>query len=148
MIFDTSTELDQKRAVERFKFLLDNKKTFEIKEKKPRRSISQNAYEHLLFSFFAIEYGETAEYVKQEIFKKIVNPDIFKTARVNPKTGQIREHWRSTAELDTKENTTAIDRFRDYSSKEAGIYLPEPSDMALINQIENELSKNNSKQYL
>lgn len=38
--------------------------------------------------------------------------------------------WRSTADLDTKELTTAIDRFRNYSSKEAGIYLPEPSDLA------------------
>ena len=42
--------------------------------------------------------------------------------------------------------TTAIERFRNYASKEAGIYLPEPGELAMLQQIENEIKKN--EQYL
>jgi len=42
--------------------------------------------------------------------------------------------------------TLAINRFRDYSSKEAGIYLPEPNDLVFMQQIE--VSMNNNKTYL
>ena len=52
------------------------------------------------------------------------------------------QRWRSTADLDTKELTTAIDKFRDYSSAEAGIYLPEPKDLAILQDIEIELKNN------
>ena len=79
MIFNASNEFDIQRAKERLAFLIEKKKTFEITEKKPKRTYSQNNYIHLLFAWFALEYGETPEYVKQEMFKKIVNPQIFRT---------------------------------------------------------------------
>ena len=53
---------------------------------------------------------------------------------------------RSSANLDTKEMTTAIERFRNYASKEAGIYLPSPEDLSQLQEIENQ-TKNNA-QYL
>lgn len=71
-----------------------------------------------------------------------MNPDIFKTKFTNEKTGEIRDDWRSVTDLDTKEKTTAIDRFRDYASKEGGIYLPEPNDLVALNYIETEIKKN------
>mgnify|MGYP003330810326 CR=1 FL=1 len=40
----------------------------------------------------------------------------------------------------------SIDRFRDYSSKEAGIYLPEPNDLSILKDIEKQIT--NNKQYL
>lgn len=146
MIFNGTIHLDQKRAVERINFFIEKGKSFELKEKKERRSIRQNAYLHLILSWFAIEYGETLEYVKLEIFKVIVNPLSFKTERANPKTGEIRDHWRSTSELDTGELTLCIDRFRDYASKEAGIYLPEPKDLIHLAEIEKQIEQ--YKQYL
>jgi hypothetical protein len=42
--------------------------------------------------------------------------------------------------------TLCINRFRDYASKEAGIYLPEPSDLVLLQEIEIQI--NNNKNYL
>lgn len=144
MIFDPKIELEKKRAVERIRHFIAKGKVFELKEKKARRTIRQNAYLHLLFSWFAIETGYTTEEVKQEIFKKVVNPNLF----YEGEHGQLVkiERWRSTTELDTGEMTTAIDRFRNYASKEAGIYLPEPSDLALIAQIEKEIE--NHKTYM
>ena len=42
--------------------------------------------------------------------------------------------------------TLCINRFRDYASKEAGIYLPEPTDLVMIRQLEIEVT--NNQQYL
>ena len=89
MIFNSEIELEKKMAIERFGFFLSKGKTFELKEKKPKRSISQNNYLHLILSWYALGYGETLEYVKQDVFKKQINAIIFKTEFVNKKTGQI-----------------------------------------------------------
>lgn len=147
MIFNASNEFDIQRAKERLGYLIDKKKTFEITEKKPKRTYSQNNYIHLLFAWFALEYGETPEYVKQDIFKKLVNPQIFLTEYVNYKTGEVRAAWRSTADLNTKEMTTAIDNFRDYASKEAGIYLPTPDDLNSLNEIERQVNNLQGRYY-
>lgn len=146
MIYDLSNNIQREQAKTRFAHLLETKKKIDLTVKHPKKSISHNSYAHLLFSWFALEYGEEMEYVKQEIFKKIVNPDIFKTEYVNQITGEIREDWKSFADIDSGETSLSIDRFRDYSSKEAGIYLPEPSDLAFLEEIERQV--NNNKKYL
>lgn len=146
MIYNLSIDYEKQQAVTRFKNLLDKGKKVELKVKHPKKSVSHNAYAHLLFSWFALEYGDTMEYIKQEVFKKLVNPVIFKTEFVNEKTGEVRESWRSFADLDSGEATIAIDRFRTWSSKEAGIYLPEPGDIAFLEEIEKQIS--NQSKYL
>lgn len=144
-MYDASKSLDKKRATERLRYLLESEKIFEIKEKKKIRSLSQNRYLHLLLSWFGLEFGYEMEEVKQFIFKQEVNPDLFYNGE---KEGIIKvSRWRSTSTLDSGELTLAIDRFRDFSAKQ-GCYLPEPSDMAAINEMERELTKNSSKQYL
>lgn len=144
MIYNPEKQIDVSRAIEKIKHLISNKKVFELKEKRKRRSISQNSYLHLLFGWFALETGYTAEEVKQDIFKKIVNPTTFYEGEF----GELIkiERWRSTASLDTAEMTLCINRFRDYASKEAGIYLPEPTDLVLMQEIEIQI--NNNQNYL
>jgi len=145
MIFNASIETDVQTAIERLNYLIKNQKVFELKEKKKRRSINQNSYMHLLFGWFGLHFGYTLEEVKQEIFKKEVNPDIF---YLGEKTGIVNlSEWQSTSKLDTGEMTLAIDRFRDFSATH-GLYLPEPKDLAALQQIENEINKLTSKQYL
>lgn len=148
MIFDTSKKDSRRKAIDRMKFLLDKNAKIELVEKSRIRSISQNNYLHLMLGWFALEYGETLEYTKQIIFKQWVNPDIFKTEFINHKTGEFREEWKSTKHLKKDEMTTAIDRFRAYSVKNLNLYLPEPSDLTLLEEIENELEKHSNKIYL
>lgn len=148
MIFHLSNEFDRQRAKERFDFLLKNGKKIELKERKEKRTAPQNRYLHLILSWFAWEYGETQGYIKQEIFKKIVNEEIFKTEYINFKTGEIRTDWKSTADLNTQELTTAIERFRNYACKEAGIYLPEPSDLVYLEEIERNLSQQQAEKWV
>ncbi len=147
MIYDPTLEFYRQKAKVRLQYFFDKGLRFELTEKRFNRTIKQNKYLHLILGWYAWEYGETREYIKQEVFKKVVNPEIFKTEYINKKTGEIREDWRSSADLDTKEMTTAIDRFRDYASKEAGIYLPKANEYHDLQQIEIELN-NNAKNYI
>ncbi|ROI03687.1 hypothetical protein EGI16_10765 [Chryseobacterium sp. G0240] len=142
MIFDTSIPEIKKKAINRIKHLLDKNAKIEVLEKKNKRTYSQNNYLHLILSYYAIEYGETMEYVKQIIFKQWVNEDLFKTEFVNKKTGEIREAWRSTADLNTKEMSQATERFRNYSVKSLGLYIPEPKDIVHLEEIENYIEEN------
>jgi hypothetical protein len=146
MILDATKQFDIERARTRLEKLIENKSKFELTEKKPVRSVSQNAYLHLIIGWFAIEYGETIDYVKRMIFKKLVNPKIFIFERENKKIGEKRKELRSSADLDSAEMTTAIDRFRDYSSKEFGVYLPEAGEMDFLNEIKTQIE--NNKNYL
>lgn len=144
MIYNPEKQIDIQRAIEKIKFLITNKKVFELTEKRKKRTISQNSYLHLILAGFALETGYTTDEVKQEIFKKIVNPNTFYEGEF----GELIkiERWRSTATLNTEEMTLCIGRFRDYASKEAGIYLPEPKDLALLQDMEIQI--NNNKNYL
>lgn len=146
MIYDSKKQIDVQNAIERFKSLVKKGALIELKEKRKRRSVSQNAYMHLLFDWFANQTGYTSEEVKQDIFKKHVNSNLFYNGDFD---GIVRiDRWRSTSDLNTKEMTLAIERFRNFSSKEAGIYLPEPNDLAHIQEIEIELSKHENQKYL
>lgn len=144
MIYNPINPIDIQRANEKLKYFIANGKVFELTEKRQKRSISQNAYLHLIFGFFALETGYTTSEVKQEIFKKIVNSATFYEGEF----GELIkiERWRSTADLDTKEMTVCIDRFRDYASIQAGIYIPEPHDLVLLQEVEIQIK--NNQQYL
>ena len=145
MIYNPENKLHQKQAIEKLKYFFSKGKRFELKAKHDRRSISQNSYLHLILTWFGIETGYTLEEVKQDIFKKHVNPTLFYEGEFE---GIVKiERWRSTSDLDTAEMTLAIDRFRNFASIELGIYLPEPNDLVLIQEIENELSKHKNQQY-
>jgi hypothetical protein len=145
MKYDLRNKFEVQKIATRLTQLINNEKFVELKVIHPARSNQQNKYLHVVLGYFAAEYGEKMEYVKQEIFKKIVSPDIFKTEYVNKVTGEVREDWKSTADLDSGELTLAIDRFRDYASKEAGLYIPEPHEEDAMRWIETEIER--TKQY-
>lgn len=148
MVFDLSNPQMRKRAIRRIKYLLDKEAKIEVLEKKKNRTYSQNNYLHLILSWFALEYGETLDYVKLEFFKKKVNPDIFKTIHVNRITGEEREDWRSSADLNTQEFSLATERFRNYSVQKLGLYLPEPKDLVHLDEIKNQIELHENKIYL
>lgn len=143
MIYNLSNRIHQEQAKTKLEYFISKEKTITLTEKRKTRSVSQNAYLHLILSAFGLEFGYTLDEVKQYIFKEHINSDIFYDG---DKHGLlVIKSWRSTADLDTKEMTTAIDRLLDYSAKN-GFRLPEPSDLAWINEIKNNIESN--KQYL
>ena len=103
----------------------------EVKKKHLQRSSNQNAYLHVCLGYFASEFGGTIEEVKFEIFKKKLNKDIFLRKRKN-KSGVEIDYYRSSSDLDRKEMTDAIERFRNWSSAVAGLYIPAPNETEAI----------------
>ncbi len=145
MLYDLSNELQKEQFKTRCNFLYKKGCIVELTEKKPKRSNKQNAYLHLILGYFGCETGNTLEYVKREYFKKFVNPGIFTIEKNDPYLGTVKI-LRSSSDLDTEEMTTAIERFRNFASSEAGIYLPSPEDERMLQLIEIEIKRN--KNYL
>lgn len=143
MLYDLNSELDRSRFERRAAELMAQRRTVELTDHRPR-SIAQNSYLHLLLGYFATETGYTLDFVKREYFKRLVNPELFRVKREGS-FGEV-EDLRSSRELTTSEMTLAIERFRNWSSQEAGIYLPAPNEEDFLRDIEKEL--NRVKRYL
>lgn len=138
MQYNLNSELDRQRFKVKVKQLWTKGGIVEVTEKR-RRTLNQNAYLHIAISAFAIEIGESAEYVKQEVFKRICNPDLFLITKENPILGTI-EVLRSSRDLTTHEMSVAIDRYRKWCA-EQGVYIPEANEEENLASLEAELSK-------
>ena len=145
MIYNTSNQLDKANFLLLAKKLAESGKVIELTEKKPRRSLPQNKYLHVLLAYFGTQTGNTLEWVKQQYYKKLVNPDLFIREKEDKYLGKIKV-LRSSADLDTSEFSLSVERFRNWASQEAGIYLPSSDEYIIIQQMEIEIEKN--KEYL
>ena len=145
MIYDTSNPLDKANFMLRAKKLAENRKIVELTEKKPRRSLPQNKYLHVILAYFGTQTGNTLEWVKQQYYKKLVNPDLFVREKEDKYLGRIKV-LRSSADLDTAEMSLSIERFRNWAAQEPGIYIPSADEAILIQQMEIEIERN--KEYL
>lgn len=123
MIYDLNKDFDRENFKARSDLLLKKRKVVELTEK-TSRTLNQNSYLYFLLNIFAMEYGESVEFVKQYFFKKTCNPDIFVRTKNDRMLGEIT-YLRSSADLSKEEMVTAIDRFKVWSLKEAGIFLPD-----------------------
>ena len=121
---------------------LENKGAMvELKEKRGR-SLNQNAYLHLLLSAFALQYGNTLDEVKTCYFKRIVNRDLFVRQKHDDLLGTDREYVISTAKLTKEELSEAIERFRNWASNVAGIYIPSSEEYIALLHIQHDISNN------
>lgn len=141
MVYDTSNPLDKANFLLRAKKLADSGKIIELTEKKPRRSLPQNKYLHVLLAYFGTQTGNTLEWVKQQYYKKLVNPDLFIREKEDKYLGRIKV-LRSSADLDTAEMSLSIERFRNWAAQETGIYIPSADEAILIQQMEIEIERN------
>jgi hypothetical protein len=141
MLLDLSNPLDVEKIKTRVDFLIKKKKVVDLTEKKPQRSIQQNRYLHVILGYFGCQTGDTLEYVKREYFKILVNPKLFIIEKQDKFLGKIKI-LRSSSDLNTEEMTTAIERFRNWSAGEAGVYLPSPEDSLQVQQMEIEIEHN------
>lgn len=140
-MYDTSNPLDKANFMLRAKKLAESGKIVELAEKKPKRSLNQNAYCHLAISYFASQYGCTLEWAKAQYFKKLVNPDLFIREKEDKFLGKVK-YLRSSADLDVTEMSLAIDRWRNWCSIQASIYIPNVDDYYSIQLMEVEIKKN------
>lgn len=140
-LFNLSNPLDKANFLLRAKKLAESGKIVELAEKKPRRSLPQNKYLHVILAYFGTQTGNTTEWVKQQYYKKLVNPDLFIREKEDKYLGRIKV-LRSSADLDTAEMSLSIERFRNWAAQEAGIYIPSADEAILIQQMEIEIERN------
>ena len=145
MIYNLSSPLDKANFLLRAKKLADSGVIVDLTEKKPRRSLPQNKYLHVILAYFGAQTGNTLEWVKQQYYKKLVNPDLFIREKEDKYLGRIKV-LRSSADLDTAEMSLSIERFRNWAAQEAGIYIPSADEAILIQQMEIEIER--SKEFL
>ena len=145
MLYDTSNPLDKANFHLRAKKLAERGAIVDLTEKKPRRSLPQNKYLHVILAYFGSQTGNTLEWVKQQYYKKLVNPDLFIREKEDKYLGRIKV-LRSSADLDTVEMSLSVDRFRNWAAQEAGIYIPSADEAILIQQMEIEIER--SKEFL
>ena len=118
MILDLNIQPECDRAVVYFERLIKDGSKIELRKIPQKRTISQNSYVHKLFALAGSHFGYTGDEMKI-VVKRILG-------YVYTKEGQ--EFYSHTSEMDTKELTTFIDRFRNWSASE-GCYLPSSDEM-------------------
>ncbi len=141
MKYDGANPLHAQQAKAKLEKLIAGRKVFELTEKKPVRTLKQNAYLHTCLGYFAAQTGNTLEYVKRNYFKILCNKDLFVREVDDKYLGKIKILI-SSADLDTSEMTTAIERWRNWAASEAGIYIPSPEESRLVQLMEIEVEQN------
>lgn len=142
MLFDLSADFGRRSFETYAEKLLQKGARVDLKEFRPQRTDRQNRYLHLIINFFALQYGETADYVKAHYFKEAANAALFVRTKDDRLTGQDVTVLRSSAELSVEELSEAIERFKNWSAKEAGILLPDAIDREALDFVEYEIKKN------
>lgn len=127
MIYNLTNPYDRQKFREKVNQLFKERAYVELRKKKTQRSLAQNSYLHLLLGYFASEFGFTLDEVKIDFYKRKCNPDIFEVTRTN-KRGQQVKTLRSSSDLDKREMTLSIERFRNWAAAECGLYLPAPNE--------------------
>ena len=139
MLYDLRNPLDRERFKRRCNALYQKQGIVDLSEK-AQRSIQQNKFLHLLLGYLAMETGNTLDYVKEVFYKRAANKELFLREKEDEILGKV-EYLRSSADLSKEEMTLSIDRFRDWSSQTAGVYLPAANEQEFLASIEYELSK-------
>lgn len=139
MLYDLGNPLDRERFKRRCNALFQKRCVAELSER-TMRTTRQNAFLHLLLGYLATETGNTLDYVKEVFYKRAANRDIYVREKDDPILGKV-EYLRSSSDLTKEEMMTSIDRFRDWSSQTAGIYLPAANEQEFLAAIEIEMNR-------
>lgn len=150
MIYRLNDDLQFSKFIEKVQKMIERVKnketvTVELVEKKPQRTLSQNAYLHVLLAFFACEYGCGLDEAKIRFYKERCNKDIFTSTRVNRK-GQTVEYLRSSADLSVDEMRLSIERFMNWSAQ-IGIPLPDASNHEFLIYAQQQIEANKEFMY-
>ena len=125
-VYNTALVPHRKSLIMLFKKAVEEKKIVVFDIWRPKRSRKQQGYMEVLFRTTALYMKDKKDWVKQVLYKQIINPDIFKREITNKV--MTRVFYRSTADLDTRETTICIERLRDWVAVNVGEYLPAPKE--------------------
>lgn len=137
MIYDLSKDIEIEKIKSKLTFLIKRGCMANLSEKRKKRTIKQNAYLHALFSLFGLNFGYTIDEAKDLIKRDL--------KYIYEKKGRI--FLIKTSQMNTKELTIFIEKFRNFSNTKGGYYLPS-ADEYLTNYAEFERQIINNEIYL
>jgi len=142
MKYDLSNPLHRVQATTRLDALCKRGRgVVELREVRHGRTDRQNKYLHVCIAYLALQVGETAEYAKREWYKRAANRDVYEYAATDRLTGMEVTRLRSSRELSTDELTLTLERFRNWSARVAGVYIPSPDEHELVERMEVEVER-------
>lgn len=134
---------DRQRAIDRFKELLDQEKIVEIIVRKQRRSLDQNGWMHLLFTFYAIEFSLTMYEAKEHLKKTC---PFMKYEKVITETGEQIVFFKQTSRLSMEDCSAFIEWIYDYAGTH-GCHLPSKEEYVANKHMYQKLIRSH-RQYL
>lgn len=143
MTYDLKNQFSRKSFNKRVEALLEAGAVVKLTTNQ-NRTLNQNKFLHIALGILAMETGCSIGYIKQEVFKRRVNPDLFIMEKNDPILGHI-EVLRSSRDLNKEEMSMAIDRYLKFCA-DNGIYIPSPEDHDMLREAEYEIAK--IEQYL
>ena len=145
MRYDLNNPLSVTDARLKLECLIKRKAVVELTEKK-QRTLSQNAYLHVLLSYLALRTGNTLDYVKRNYYKVRCNPELFVIEKDDEVLHRKVKTLRSSTDLTKEEMSLSIDRLRNWSQLEAEIYLPTAEEGQYLRELEMQIEQ--AKQWL
>ncbi len=144
MRYDGKNPLHAEQARHRLEKFIADGKIFDLTEKNPVRTLSQNNYLFLTLGYWGTQTGYTKD--EAEARYKQVNRDIYYTTRTI--AGEETLYIRHTYELDTAEMTLSIERWRNWAAANDAcpVYIPAPEDASLVAAMKMEVERH--KHYL
>jgi hypothetical protein len=125
MKFDGANRYDAQKARCYLEKLIEKGKKFELTEKLPNRTTSQNALFHVWIAVFADFVGyESREDCKRDVKRHLLGME----ECVNHLTGEIEKRDYETHTMTTKQMGNLMDRFKTFALNEYGCYLPYAGD--------------------
>lgn len=132
MKLDLSKQSELNKAMSRFEALAEKGAKIELTEIRKARSLSQNAYLHVVLSLYGIHFGYTLAEAKTDLKRNY--------GLVYEKNG--KKYLTSTSGLDSKKLTEFIDYIRDVAGSN-GCYIPSSEDYLLNKfEIDREIERN------
>jgi hypothetical protein len=149
MLIDTSNQQELARLDEYIAKAKANGDLIEVTTR-ASRSLKQNAYLHVLIAYFSAQMSVTKEYTKRVYLKQHVCRDIFLISRYDALLLRNANIYRSTSSLTKEEMTLVIERFRDWSAQNAGLYLPSADEYKENKELRKQMLKDieNAKRYI
>lgn len=125
-LYNPKNDVDYRKALDKIEHARAKGIYIDIIEK-AEQSQNQNNYIHLCLAYFADYFGYTPDYVKVNIFKGIVNKDIFLVTR-RDRFGREYNDYRHSSDLTKEEMSLAIDRWVKWCVESADLEMPNPDD--------------------
>lgn len=125
MIYDLSKDIERKEFESYYELLKKRACMVNLSQKRKKRTINQNSYLHVLFSLYGLKFGYSIEEAKVSI-KRVLKYTYKKNDEI---------FLKRTRDMNTKELSIFIEKFRNYSNTEGGYYLPSANEY-LFNQAE------------